>query len=80
MVISLISSPSDEKSLANIEGAILIFFFTELYYCTINMKKITKKKLNNKNKNNKKNKKKKIKKLNPTRYGDWEIKGRCIDF
>ena len=41
----------------------------------INMKKKTKKKLD---KNS--NKKKKIKKLNPTRYGDWEIKGRCIDF
>ncbi|MCH2541096.1 MAG: DUF1674 domain-containing protein [Alphaproteobacteria bacterium] len=39
------------------------------------MKKKTKKKLD---KNS--NKKKKIKKLNPTRYGDWEIKGRCIDF
>ena len=39
------------------------------------MQKKTKKKLA---KNN--NKKKKIKKLNPTRYGDWEIKGRCIDF
>ena len=25
-------------------------------------------------------KKKKIKKLSPTRYGDWEIKGRSIDF
>jgi hypothetical protein len=26
-------------------------------------------------------KKKKIKKkINPTRYGDWEKKGRCIDF
>ena len=42
------------------------------------MKKITKK-------NNKKNlfnsKQKKIKKkINPTRYGDWEKKGRCIDF
>ena len=64
-----------EKLLANIEGAILIFFFTELYYSTINMKKKTKKKLD-------KNsiKKKKIKKLSPTRYGDWEIKGRSIDF
>ena len=39
------------------------------------MKKKKKKKLD---KNS--NKKKKIKKLNPTRYGDWEIKGRCIDF
>ena len=39
------------------------------------MKKKTKKKLD---KNS--NKKKKIKKHNPTRYGDWEIKGRCIDF
>ncbi|PPR37464.1 MAG: hypothetical protein CFH26_00746, partial [Alphaproteobacteria bacterium MarineAlpha6_Bin4] len=38
--------------------------------------KIKKKK---KNKNNSKLKKK-AKKLNPTRYGDWEIKGRCIDF
>ena len=34
------------------------------------MQKITKKK----------KKKKKIKKPNPTRFGDWEIKGRCIDF
>ena len=25
-------------------------------------------------------KKKLKKKLNPTRYGDWEKKGRCIDF
>ena len=41
------------------------------------MKKKTKKKLD---KNSNKKKKKKIKKLNPTRYGDWEIKGRCIDF
>tara|TARA_B100002003_G_C13666175_1_gene337735 strand:- start:91 stop:219 length:129 start_codon:yes stop_codon:yes gene_type:complete len=42
------------------------------------MKKTTKKKLQ---KNNIKLKdKKKTKKLNPTRYGDWEIKGRCIDF
>ena len=40
------------------------------------MKKKTKKKLD-KNSNKKK---KNIKKLNPTRYGDWEIKGRCIDF
>tara|TARA_B100000029_G_scaffold411722_1_gene414173 strand:- start:6720 stop:6836 length:117 start_codon:yes stop_codon:yes gene_type:complete len=38
------------------------------------MKKIIKKKL--KKKNNKSNKKK----INPTRYGDWELKGRCIDF
>ena len=67
-----------EKLLANIEGAILIFFFTELYYSTINMQKTTKKKLQ-KNYNKLKNKKK-IKKVNPTRYGDWEIKGRCIDF
>ena len=29
---------------------------------------------------NDKSKKKTTKKLNPTRYGDWEIKGRCIDF
>jgi len=56
----------------------LIFFFTELYYSTINMQKIKKKKLNKIN--NKSKKIKKIKKLNPTRYGDWEIKGRCIDF
>tara|TARA_B100001167_G_scaffold127277_1_gene79578 strand:- start:10 stop:138 length:129 start_codon:yes stop_codon:yes gene_type:complete len=42
------------------------------------MQKITKKKLQ-KNNNKSKNKKK-IKKVNPTRYGDWEIKGRCIDF
>ena len=41
------------------------------------MKKKTKKKLD---KNSSKTKKKNIKKLNPTRYGDWEIKGRCIDF
>ena len=40
------------------------------------MQKITKKKLY---KNNIKQKKKN-KKPNPTRYGDWEIKGRCIDF
>ena len=40
------------------------------------MKKKTKKKLD---KNITKTKRK-IKKLNPTRYGDWEIKGRCIDF
>ena len=58
-----------EKLLANIEGAILIFFFTELYYSTINIKKKTKKKLD-KNSSKKKN----VKKLNPTRYGDWEIK------
>ena len=38
------------------------------------MKKIIKKKVPKKN--NKSNKKK----LNPTRYGDWEHKGRCIDF
>ena len=72
----IISSLSEEKLLANIEGAILIFFFTELYYSTINMQKTTKKKLH---KNNSKPKKK-IRKLNPTRYGDWEIKGKCIDF
>ena len=59
------------------EGAILIFFFTELYYSTINMQKIKKKKIFKKND---KSKKKTTKKLNPTRYGDWEIKGRCIDF
>ena len=40
------------------------------------MQKTTKKKLH---KNNIKQKKR-IKKQNPTRYGDWEIKGRCIDF
>ena len=40
------------------------------------MKKTTKKKLYKKNTKNKK----KVKKLNPTRYGDWELKGRCIDF
>ena len=74
--MSDISSPKKEKSHANIEGAILIFFFTELYYSTINMEKTTKKKLQ---KNNIKQKKK-IKKLNPTRYGDWEVKGRCVDF
>ena len=67
-----------EKLLANIEGAILIFFFTELYYSTINMKKTIKKKLQKNNNILKKNKK--IKKLNPTRYGDWEIKGKCKDF
>jgi len=39
------------------------------------MKKKTKKKLD-KNSSKKTN----VKKLNPTRYGDWEIKGRCIDF
>ena len=59
------------------EGAILIFFFTELYYSTINMQKITKKKLQKKSN---KSKKIKNKKPNPTRYGDWEIKGKCIDF
>ena len=74
--MSDISSPKEEKSHANIEGAILILFFTELYYSTINMEKTTKKKLQ---KNNIKQKKK-IKKLNPTRYGYWEAKGRCIDF
>ena len=42
------------------------------------MKKTIKKKLK-KNNNELKNKKK-LKKLNPTRYADWEIKGRCIDF
>ena len=42
------------------------------------MQKITKKKLQKDN--NKLKNKKKIKKVNPTRYGDWEIKGRCIDF
>ena len=41
------------------------------------MQKKTKKKLD---KNSSKIKKKNIKKPNPTRYGDWEIKGRCIDF
>ena len=40
------------------------------------MQKITKKKIH---KNNIKQKKK-IKKPNPTRFGDWENKGRCIDF
>ncbi len=38
------------------------------------MKKIIKKKLS------KKNKKLNKKKLSPTRYGDWELKGKCIDF
>ena len=42
------------------------------------MQKVTKKKLQ-KNNNKLKNKIK-TKKVNPTRYGDWEIKGRCIDF
>ena len=37
--MSDISSPKKEKSHANIEGAILIFFFTELFYSTINMEK-----------------------------------------
>ena len=41
------------------------------------MKKTIKKKLQ---KNNKLKNKKKIKKVNPTKYGDWEIKERCIDF
>ena len=41
------------------------------------MQKTTKKKSH---KNNNKLKKKSVKKLNHTRYGDWEIKGRCIDF
>ena len=41
------------------------------------MQKIKKKKIF---KQNDKSKKKTTKKLNPTRYGDWEIKGRCIDF
>ena len=41
------------------------------------MQKTTKKKSH---KNISKLKKKNVKKLNPTRYGDWEIKGRCIDF
>ena len=41
------------------------------------MQKTTKKKSH---KNSGKLKKKNVKKLNPTRYGDWEIKGRCIDF
>ena len=55
----------------------MIFFFTELYYSTINMQKTIKKKLH---KNSSKLKRKNVKKLNPTRYGDWEIKGKCIDF
>ena len=41
------------------------------------MQKIKKKKLQKKSN---KSKKIKNKKPNPTRYGDWEIKGRCIDF
>ena len=41
------------------------------------MQKTTKKKSH---KNSSKLKKKIVKKLNPTRYGDWEIKGKCIDF
>tara|TARA_Y100000590_G_scaffold218071_1_gene246979 strand:+ start:670 stop:792 length:123 start_codon:yes stop_codon:yes gene_type:complete len=40
------------------------------------MEKTTKKKLYKKDIKHKK----KVKKPNPTRYGDWEIKGRCIDF
>ena len=55
----------------------MIFFLNGLYYSTINMQKIKKKKIFKKND---KSKKKTTKKLNPTRYGDWEIKGRCIDF
>ena len=42
------------------------------------MQKITKKKLQKDN--NKLKNKKKIKKVNPTRYVDWKIKERCIDF
>ena len=42
------------------------------------MKKTKKKKIEKNNNKLKKNKK--VKKLNPTRYGDWEIKGKCIDF
>ena len=42
------------------------------------MKKITKKNLKKKALDSK-NKKLKTK-INPTRYGDWEKKGRCIDF
>ena len=42
------------------------------------MKKTIKKKLQKNN--NELKSKKRTKKLNPTRYGDWEIKGRCIDF
>ena len=41
------------------------------------MKKITKKNSKRKKINSKREKKKK---LDPTRYGDWEKKGRCIDF
>ena len=37
------------------------------------IKKKFKKKLISQQKKNKK-------KVNPTRYGDWEKKGRCIDF
>ena len=40
------------------------------------MEKIEKKKIKKKNKNLDGTKKK----INPTRYGDWEKKGRCIDF
>ena len=40
------------------------------------MKKTIKKKTHKKTQKLK-NKKRK---LSPTRYGDWEIKGRCIDF
>ena len=39
------------------------------------MEKITKKKIKKKI-----NSKKVKKKPDPTRYGDWEKKGRCIDF
>jgi|AP59_1055472.scaffolds.fasta_scaffold49594_3 hypothetical protein len=42
------------------------------------MEKITKKNFKKKLFNSKQKKSKK--KLNPTRYGDWEKKGRCIDF
>ena len=41
------------------------------------MEKITKKKIKKKKNALSENKKKEI---NPTRYGDWEKKGRCIDF
>ena len=40
------------------------------------MQKTKKKKIQKRNTKSKK----KNKSLNPTRYGDWEIKGRCIDF
>ena len=42
------------------------------------MRKITKKSLKKKALDSR-NKKLKTK-INPTRYGDWEKKGRCIDF